>query len=153
MLFATQHFNVTTGVKQKFIFSLFLFILAIDWVLKHLTSVEEEGFDGHWPVSWKTWIMLMIVCCSTSDSKTYRQSLINALGLKISRRKSGYFRMDSRTIHWSIMLNGDVVDEVDHFTYLELRSPPAEMEKSRSRFGFQRQARPSPCFGVLGDPR
>ena len=40
-----------------------------------------------------------------------------SFGLKISTRKSGHLRMNSRT-NELINLNGEVVGEVDHFTYL-----------------------------------
>jgi len=39
------------------------------------------------------------------------------LGLKINIRKTRHLRMSGRT-NESIMVNGEVVDEVDHFTYL-----------------------------------
>ena len=39
------------------------------------------------------------------------------LGLKINIKKTGHLRMSSRS-NESILLNGEVVDEVDHFTYL-----------------------------------
>ena len=40
-----------------------------------------------------------------------------SLGLKINTKKTRNLRMNSRT-NESIMVNGEVVDEVDHFTYL-----------------------------------
>ena len=39
------------------------------------------------------------------------------LGLKINTKKTRHLKMNSRTNEY-IMVNGEVVDEVDHFTYL-----------------------------------
>ena len=42
----TEAFNVSTGVKQGCILSPFLFILAIDWIMKNSTDVRGEGLNG-----------------------------------------------------------------------------------------------------------
>ena len=39
----TDAFSVTTGVKQGCILSPFLFILGINWVLRHVTSDVRRG--------------------------------------------------------------------------------------------------------------
>ena len=39
----TEAFNVSTGVKQGCIFSPFLFILAMDWIMKNSTDGERRG--------------------------------------------------------------------------------------------------------------
>ena len=78
-----------------------------------------------------------------------------SLTLKISTIKTGHLgmhTMNSRN-NESIMLNEEVVGEVDHFSYLGSKVFTAEIERKRSRSRLQKQARPSPCFGVLGDPR
>ena len=54
-----------------------------------------------------------------------------SLGLKIDTKKTRHLSMNSRT-NESIMVNGDVVDEVDHLTTWDQRCPPVEMEKKRS---------------------
>ena len=61
--------------------------------------------------------------------------------------------MNSRT-NELIKVNGEVVGEVDNFTYLGFKvSTSGDGEENIQVPGFQRQASPLLCFGVLGDSR
>jgi len=54
------------------------------------------------------------------DMQTKTNALVTTagnLGLKINLKKTKHLRMSGRT-NESIVVNGEVVDEVDHFTYL-----------------------------------
>ena len=119
----TDAFRVTTGVKQGCILSPFLFILGIDWVLKQVTS------DGRRGIRWTLTSVLedldyaddiALLAHRHQDMQAKTNALATtagSLGLKINSKKTRHFRMNSRT-NESIMVNGDVIDEVDHFTYL-----------------------------------
>ena len=119
----TDALSVTTGVKQGCILSPFLFILGIDWVMKQVTS------GGRRRIRW-TLIIVLEDLDYTDDTALLAhrhqamQAKTNALattagniGLKINIKKTKHSRMIDRT-NESIMVNGEVVDEVDHFTYL-----------------------------------
>ena len=74
-----------------------------------------------------------------------------SLGFKISRIKSGHLRMNSKT-NKSIMLNGEVVSEVDHFTYLGSKvSTSGDGEEIQVRISKASQA--FVLIGGIGDPR
>ena len=110
-------------MKQGCILSPFLFILGIDWVLKQVTSGGRRGI--RWTL---TSVLEYLVYADDIALLAHRhqnmQAKTNALattagslGLKINTEKTRHLRMNSRTSE-SIMVNGEVVDEVDHFTYL-----------------------------------
>ena len=52
----TDAFNVTTGVKQGCILSSFLFILAMDWIMKN--SIDEHGRGIRWTATMVTTTIL-----------------------------------------------------------------------------------------------
>ena len=119
----TDAFSVTTGVKQGCILSPFLFILGINWVLKQafdggrrgirwtLTSVLED-------LDYADDIALLAHRHQDMQAKTNAlATTAGCLGLKINTKKTRHLRMNSRT-NESIMVNGEVVGEIDHFTYL-----------------------------------
>ena len=119
----TDAFSVTTGVKQGCILSPFLFILGIDWVLKQVTSGGRSGI--RWTLTsvledldYADDIALLAHRHQDMQAKTNAlATTAGSLGLKINTKKTRHLRMNSRT-NESIMVNGEVVDEVDHFTYL-----------------------------------
>ena len=54
----TKAFNVSTGVKQGCILSPFLFILAMDWIMKKSTDGERRGIK---------WTMTMTATTTLED--------------------------------------------------------------------------------------
>ena len=122
----TDTFSVTTGVKQGCILSLFLFILGIDWVLRQVTSGGRRGF--RWTLTsvledldYADDIALLAHRYQDMQANTnVLATTAGSLGLKIIAKKTRHLRMNSRT-NESIMVNGEVVDKVDHFTYLGSR--------------------------------
>ena len=123
----TEAFNVSTGVKQGCILSLFLFILAMDWITKNSTDGERRGIK---------WTMTMTATTTLEDldfaddiallshrhqdmqEKTDAMATTAGnLGLKVSTKKTKGMRMNAR-VQENIKLNGDEIEEVDNFTYL-----------------------------------
>ena len=85
---------------------------GIDWVLKlwKWLLVEEDGLDGHWPVSCigRPWLWRRYCAVRPLTPGKCRQ--------RPMPWQLQHSRMSGRT-NESIMVNGEVVDEVDHFTY------------------------------------
>ena len=123
----TEAFNVSTGVKQGCILSPFLFILAMDWIMKNSTDGERRGIK---------WTMTMTATTTLEDldfaddiallshrhqdmqEKTDAMATTAGnLGLKVSTMKTKGMRMNAR-VQENIKLNGDEIEEVDDFTYL-----------------------------------
>ena len=119
----TDAFSVTTGVKQGCILSPFLFILGIDWVLRQVTSGVRRGI--RWTLTsvledldYADDIVLLAHRHQDMQDKTNALATTSGnLGLKINTKKTRHLRMSSRN-NESILVNGDVVDEVTYFTYL-----------------------------------
>ena len=119
----TEGFSLTTGVKQGCILSPFLLILRIDWVLRKVTSGGRRG------IRWTLTSVLedldyaddiSLLAHRHQDIQDKNNALATTagnLGLKINITKTGHLRMSSRN-NESILVNGEVVDEIDHFTYL-----------------------------------
>ena len=119
----TDTFRVTTGVKQGCILSPFLFILGIDWITTQVTSNRRRGI---------TWTLTSILeDLDYTDhigllSPRYQdiQAKTNTLAttartssLEISTKKTRHLRINSRSRE-VIMLNGETIEDVEHFTYL-----------------------------------
>ena len=122
----TEAFNVSTGVKQGCILSPFLFILAMDWIMKNSTDGERTGIK---------WTMTMTTTTTLEDLDfaddiallSHRQDMqektdamattAGNLGLKVSTKKTKGMRMNAR-VQENIKLNRDEIEEVDDFTYL-----------------------------------
>ena len=119
----TDAFSVTTGVKQGCIISPLLFIQGIDWVLKQVTSGVRRG------IGWTLTSVLedldyaddiVLLAHRHQDMQDKTNALATTagnLGLKINIKKTRHLRMNGRN-NESILVNGEVVDGVDHFTYL-----------------------------------
>ena len=56
---ATDSFMVTTGVRQRWLLSPFLFLLALDWIMMRTTENKTEKlvYSGRLGASWRTWIL------------------------------------------------------------------------------------------------
>ena len=119
----TDAFSVTTGVKQGCILSPFLFILGIDWVLRQVTRGVRRGI--RWTLTsvledldYADDIVLLAHRHQNMQDKTNALATTSEnLGLKINIKKTKHLRMSSRN-NESILVNGEVVGEIDHFTYL-----------------------------------
>ena len=114
---------MTTVVKLGCILSPFLFILGIDWIMTQVTSNGRRGI--RWTLTsilldldYADGIALLSPRYKDMQAKTNTlATTAGRLSLEISSKKTRHFRMNSRSRE-AILLNGEAVEEVEHFTYL-----------------------------------
>ena len=105
-------------MKQSCILSPFLFIMGIDWIMTQVTSNRRRWI--RWTLDLTT---QMSSRCSPLDTRTCRQRPTHwqlqqeDWASRSVPRRPDILRMSSRSRE-AIMLNGEAVEEVEHFTYL-----------------------------------
>ena len=119
----SQPFQVQTGVKQGCLLSPFLFILAIDWVMKEATKGRRNGLQ------WTPWqqlddldfaddLALLSHTHAQMQTKTKElDSLSKSIGLRIHPEKSKLIRIGD-TSNNPVVIGDSALEEVDKFTYL-----------------------------------
>jgi hypothetical protein len=120
----THTFNVSTGVKQGCLLSLFLFILAMDWIMKNSTCRERKGIRWTTTMTTKTledidfadeFILLSHRHQDMQEKTVIKATIAENLGLKVRTKKTKSMQMIAKD---SIKLNGNEIEEVNDFTYL-----------------------------------
>ena len=118
----TDGFKINTGVRQGCLLSPFLFILAIDWIMKVATGSRRNG------IQWTLWEQLDdldfaddIALLSHSHQQlqaktTELEKLSSSVGLKIHPGKSKILRINSQA--QPITIKNQVLEDVKTFTYL-----------------------------------
>jgi hypothetical protein len=119
----SESFEVKTGVRQGCLLSPFLFLLAIDWILKTTTANKNNG------IQWTLWkqlddldfaddlALLSHNCKQMQDKTTCLERNSAQLGLKINQQKTELIKINT-TAGTPITANGETVKEVQSFVYL-----------------------------------
>ena len=119
----SESFEIKTGVRQGCMLSPFLFILAVDWLLREATSGRRDG------IQWTLWTQLDDLDFADDlallshnhqqmqNKTTELATLSKSIGLRIHPQKSKLFRINS-TAPEAIMVDDKPLDVVDNFTYL-----------------------------------
>ena len=116
-------FMVKTGVRQRYILSPFLFLLAIDWVIEKTTENRRNG------IQWTPWSQLedldfsddLALLSHSHQHMQEKTELLNTmstqLGLNINRSKTKIMKASTKNNN-PITLKGELLEETDSFTYM-----------------------------------
>lgn len=119
----SRSFEVQTGVKQGCLLSPFLFLLAIDWVMRETTTGSKNG------IQWTLWTQLEdldfaddLALLSHShqqmqEKTTKLATVSDKIGLGIHSEKTKIMKINTPSTQ-SVKLQESELEEVDTFTYL-----------------------------------
>ena len=119
----SESFNVQTGVRQGCLLSPFLFLLAIDWVMRETTKGERNGiqwtlFDQLDDLDFADDLALLSHNHEQMQGKTTAlQTTASKIGLKINTEKTKVMRINTSRTE-PIRLGDNEIEDVTSFTYL-----------------------------------
>lgn len=120
----TDPFQVRTGVRQGCLLSPFLFLLAVDWIMKVSTAQSRNGLQ--WTTPWTQLEDLdfaddLALLSHTQKQMQEKTNSVAAnstrLGLNINREKSKILKINS-TNPEPITVDDAALEEVESFVYL-----------------------------------
>ena len=120
----TESFPVNTGVRQGCLLSPFLFLLAIDWIMKMSVDGKRTG------IQWTLWkhledldfaddvALLSHIHNQMQEKLASLHENSAQLGLHINIAKTKVLKSNHQQEGPPVTINGDTVEEVDNFCYL-----------------------------------
>ena len=119
----SESFNVLTGVRQGYLLSPFIFLLAMDWIMHETTVNKRNGIQ--WSISSQIddldFADDLALLSHTYNQMREKTSVLDTtaqqLGLNIHRRKTKVSRMNTANTN-PIPLRGEPIEDVDSLTYL-----------------------------------
>ena len=119
----TESFEVTTGVRQGCLLSPFLFLLAVDWIMRKATEGKRNGiqwtlFEQLDDLDFADDISLLSHNHHQVQEKTTSvETTALQTGLRISIKKTKVLRANTPN-QTPVEIQGQPLEEVDSFTYL-----------------------------------
>ena len=120
----SEWFQIKTGVKQGCVMSGFLFLLALDWVMKKTTAGVRRGIRWNFTTSLEDLdfaddIVLLSSKFQDLTDKTVKMiEEASRVGLKLNAKKCKTLRTEFTRNEDKIMVNNEPVEDVSEFTYL-----------------------------------
>ena len=119
----SEEFDITTGVRQGCLLSPFLFLLAIDWIMKQTTEGKRNGIqwtllDQLDDLDFADDIALLSHTKKQMQDKTdLLATNASKTGLRINIKKTKVLRANTKH-HETLKLQGNEIEDVEEFTYL-----------------------------------
>ena len=119
----TESFSIKSGVRQGCLLSPFLFLLAVDWIMKEKTTGSRNGIqwtlvDQLEDLDFADDLALLAHTHTQMQAKTTELEAVSSkLGLKINTDKTKTIRINSNASE-QIMINNLGIEDVTSFTYL-----------------------------------
>ena len=119
----TESFSIESGVRQGCLLSSFLFLLAVDWIMKETTTGLRNGIQ--WSLveqledlDFADDLALLAHTRTQMQAKTTKLEAVSSkLGLKINMDKTKTIKINSN-VKEQIMINNLGIEDVTSFTYL-----------------------------------
>ena len=119
----TESFSIQSGVRQGCLLSPFLFLLAVDWIMKETTTGSRNGIQ--WSLleqledlDFADDLALLAHTHTQMQAKTTKLEAVSSkLGLKINTDKAKTIRINSNARE-QIRINNLGIGDVTSFTYL-----------------------------------
>ena len=119
----TDSFKVQTGVKQGCILSPFLFVLAMDWLMRQTSEGQNRGIQWTLTSSLEDLVFADNISMLSSrhrdiqDKSDRLTTLASQLGMNIQVKKTKIMKMNTNNSE-PVIINNQHIEEVDEFTYL-----------------------------------
>ena len=120
---ACEWFNIKTGVKQGCNMSGFLFLIAMDWIMRKTVGKGENGIRWNFTsklddLDFADDVALLSSTKQHIQNKTTKMNEeATRVGLKINKEKTKVMRINGKSQE-KVAIDGQDIDEVEEFNYL-----------------------------------
>ena len=147
----TDSFKVQTGVKQGCILSPFLFVLAMDWLMRQTNKGQNRGIQWTLTSSLEDLVFADDISMLSSrhrdiqDKSDRLTTLVSQLGMNIQVKKTKIMKMNTNNSE-PVIINNQHIEEVDEFTYLGSK---VSTDRDSGKDVQARLAKANKAFGSL----